>query len=45
MAGTPLKTVTFHLRRFEPGKDREPHWEDYAIPLTPGMTVLDGLWR
>jgi succinate dehydrogenase / fumarate reductase iron-sulfur subunit len=40
-----LKQVTFHVRRFEPGKDREPHWEDYRIEVLPGMTVLDGLWK
>ncbi len=27
MADTSLKQVVFHLRRYEPGKDREPHWE------------------
>jgi succinate dehydrogenase / fumarate reductase iron-sulfur subunit len=45
MAGTSLKQVTFHLRHYEPGKDREPHWEQYQIDASPGMTVLDGLWK
>jgi succinate dehydrogenase / fumarate reductase iron-sulfur subunit len=45
MADTSLKQVVFVLRRYEPGKDREPHWERYAIDALPGMTVLDGLWR
>ena len=45
MADLSLKPVTFHLRRYEPGKDREPHWEQYRIEATPGMTVLDGLWK
>ena len=45
MAGSNTKQVTFHLRRFEPGKDAEPHWEDHSIEVTPGMTVLDGLWK
>jgi succinate dehydrogenase / fumarate reductase iron-sulfur subunit len=40
----PLR-VTFHLRRFEPEKDREPRWEDHPIEVLPGMTVLDGLWK
>jgi succinate dehydrogenase / fumarate reductase iron-sulfur subunit len=37
--------VTFHLRRFDPETDPEPHWENYTVEVTPGMTVLDGLWR
>ena len=45
MADTSPRQVTFHLRRFEPGEDREPHWEDHRIEVTPGMTVLDGLWK
>jgi len=45
MAGTSLKTVTYHVRRFEPGKDAEPRWEDHRVEVTPGMTVLDGLWK
>jgi succinate dehydrogenase / fumarate reductase iron-sulfur subunit len=42
---TTVRPVTFHVRRFEPGVDREPHWEDYDIEVTAGMTVLDGLWK
>jgi succinate dehydrogenase / fumarate reductase iron-sulfur subunit len=45
VAGPSLKQVTFHLRRYEPGKDREPRWEDHRIEVAPGMTVLDGLWK
>lgn len=44
MSDTPAQ-VTFHVRRFDPEADREPHWEQYAVDATPGMTVLDGLWR
>ncbi len=44
MADAP-KTVTYHVRRYEPGKDTEPRWEDHRIERTPGMTVLDGLWK
>jgi succinate dehydrogenase / fumarate reductase iron-sulfur subunit len=39
------RKVTFHVRRFEPGKDREPRWENHVIDVLPGMTVLDGLWK
>jgi succinate dehydrogenase / fumarate reductase iron-sulfur subunit len=42
---TSMRSVTFRVRRYEPGKDREPRWEDHRIEVTPGMTVLDGLWK
>jgi len=45
MADAQIKQVLYHVRRFEPGKDREPRWEQHRIELTPGMTVLDGLWK
>ena len=35
--------VTFRIRRFDPATHREPVWEDYPVPYTTGMTVLDGL--
>ncbi len=35
--------ITFRIRKFNPEKDTEPHWEDHTIAVTPGMTVLDGL--
>jgi succinate dehydrogenase / fumarate reductase, iron-sulfur subunit len=37
--------VTYRIRRYDPNKDSAPHWESYTIPYTPGLTVLDGLWR
>ena len=46
MAATTLPTeVIFRIRRFDPEKDSEPHWEEYRLPYTAGMTVLDGLRR
>jgi succinate dehydrogenase / fumarate reductase iron-sulfur subunit len=44
VAETSRDQVTFHVRRFEPGKDQAPRWEDHVIDVAPGMTVLDGLW-
>ncbi len=44
MAGTGARIVTFHVRRYDPATDREPHWEDHPVEVTPGMTVLDALW-
>ena len=44
MADTTLPTeVVFRIRRFDPATDSAPHWEDYPLPYSPGMTVLDGL--
>ncbi|MCM8811611.1 MAG: succinate dehydrogenase iron-sulfur subunit [Candidatus Omnitrophica bacterium] len=35
--------VTFQLLRFDPLKDRQPHWETYRVELEPTDRVLDGL--
>jgi succinate dehydrogenase / fumarate reductase, iron-sulfur subunit len=45
VAGPRPQEVTYRLRRYEPGTDRRPRWEEHRIELTPGMTVLDGLWK
>ncbi len=38
-----IKTVTFEVLRYNPGKDGSPHLNQYSVPVTKGMTVLDGL--
>ncbi|MBP1634352.1 MAG: frdB2 [Acidobacteria bacterium] len=40
---TTLTEVVFRIRRFDPTTDAAPRWEDYRLPYTKGMTVLDGL--
>jgi succinate dehydrogenase / fumarate reductase iron-sulfur subunit len=35
--------VTFRIRRFDASTDEAPHWEDYRLPYSTGMTVLEGL--
>jgi succinate dehydrogenase / fumarate reductase iron-sulfur subunit len=46
MAATTTPTeVIFRVRRFDPMADAEPHWEEFRLPYTAGMTVLDGLRR
>ena len=35
--------VTFKLLRFDPQKDKNPHWETYQVELEPTDRVLDGL--
>jgi len=36
--------IVFRVRRFDPGQDDEPNYEDFTVPVKPGMVVLDGLW-
>jgi succinate dehydrogenase / fumarate reductase, iron-sulfur subunit len=35
--------VIFRIRRFDAATDAAPRWEDYRLPYTKGMTVLEGL--
>jgi succinate dehydrogenase / fumarate reductase, iron-sulfur subunit len=35
--------VTFKILRFNPEKDRKPHFETYPLETTSGLTVLEGL--
>ncbi len=45
MGAGGVNTVVFHVRRYDPATDREPRWENHRVEVTPGMTVLDGLWQ
>ena len=38
-----VKTVVFEVLRYDPAKDRAPRLEEYPVPVTKAMTVLDGL--
>jgi succinate dehydrogenase / fumarate reductase iron-sulfur subunit len=38
-----LKTVKFEVLRYNPAGKEAPHLETYSVPVTKGMTVLDGL--
>jgi succinate dehydrogenase / fumarate reductase, iron-sulfur subunit len=38
-----LKTVTFEVLRYSPEGDGGPRLQEYKVPVTKGMTVLDGL--
>ena len=35
--------VKFQIYRFDPGQSDYPHYEEYDIPYSGGLTVLDGL--
>jgi succinate dehydrogenase / fumarate reductase, iron-sulfur subunit len=38
-----IRTVAFEILRYNPEKDALPHVQQYSVPVTRGMTVLDGL--
>ncbi len=38
-----IKNVTFEVLRYNPEKDKAPYLRRYTVPVTKGMTVLDGL--
>ncbi|MBE3072041.1 MAG: succinate dehydrogenase iron-sulfur subunit, partial [Acidobacteria bacterium] len=42
-APTTFTEVVFRIRRYDPTQDAEPRWEEFRLPYTDGMTVLDGL--
>ena len=35
--------VKFHIRRYDPLKDKEPYLRTYEVPVQKGMVVLDAL--
>ncbi|MFQ5710309.1 MAG: succinate dehydrogenase/fumarate reductase iron-sulfur subunit, partial [Candidatus Geothermarchaeales archaeon] len=38
-----MASIIFRVQRFNPVRDATPHIEEYEVPLSKGMTVLDGL--
>jgi succinate dehydrogenase / fumarate reductase iron-sulfur subunit len=38
-----IKTVAFEVLRYNPADGRKPRLQEYSVPVTKGMTVLDGL--
>jgi len=44
MANEGTTDVIFRVRRFDPDKDEAPYYEDFTVPVPPGMVVLEGLW-
>ena len=38
-----IMTASFEVLRYNPEQDRSPHLREYSVPVTKGMTVLDGL--
>jgi succinate dehydrogenase / fumarate reductase iron-sulfur subunit len=40
---TVTSVVILKIRRFDPERDEEPHWERYEVPVEPGDRLLDAL--
>ncbi len=38
-----IKTVTYEVLRYDPAKGQPPFLQQFSVPVTKGMTVLDGL--
>jgi succinate dehydrogenase / fumarate reductase iron-sulfur subunit len=38
-----IMTARFEVLRYNPERDKAPHLREYSVPVTKGMTVLDGL--
>ncbi len=38
-----IKTVIFEVLRYSPADGKAPRLQEYSVPVTKGMTVLDGL--
>ncbi|MEE8414485.1 MAG: succinate dehydrogenase/fumarate reductase iron-sulfur subunit, partial [Dehalococcoidales bacterium] len=43
MAEVKTKQVVFKLQRYNPEQDNQPHFQEFIVPSSRGMTVLDGL--
>lgn len=37
------KQLTFKIQRYDPEKDRSPHFQEFTVPSGRGVTVLNGL--
>ena len=43
MSSDAVKKITFRVQRFDPEKDRKPHFQEFIVPVKRGTTVLEGL--
>jgi succinate dehydrogenase / fumarate reductase iron-sulfur subunit len=43
VAERDTKQITFRLQRYDPEQGGIPHWQEFTVPTSRGMTVLDGL--
>jgi succinate dehydrogenase / fumarate reductase iron-sulfur subunit len=43
MNNDAVKKITFRVQRFDPEKDRKPHFQEFTVPVKRGTTVMEGL--
>ena len=43
MTEDSIKQITFKVQRYDPERDNKPHIQEFTVPASHGMTVLDGL--
>ena len=43
MSENSTKHTTFKVQRYDPEQDSAPHFQEFIVPSSRGMTVLDGL--
>ena len=43
MTEDSIKQITFKVQRYDPERDNKPHLQEFVVPTSHGMTVLDGL--
>lgn len=43
MSSDAVKNVVFRVQRYDPEKDKEPHFQEFTVPARHGTTVLEGL--
>jgi fumarate reductase iron-sulfur subunit len=43
MAETETRSIEIEVLRYNPERDREPHFESFEVPFTDDMSVLQGL--
>lgn len=41
--GYQPRILNLKIRRFDPERDTEPHWETYPVPVDPGDRLLDAI--
>jgi len=43
MSEDTTREITFKIQRYDPEQDGVPHFQEFIVPSSRGMTVLDGL--
>ena len=43
MTEESTRQITFKVQRYDPEQDNTPHFQEFIVPSSRGMTVLDGL--